>query len=1088
MHAFVPLLFPVGGLAAAARARAATTSAPRWSCSPSSARCCSPPGCRRGCSCSPARRRRCWPPAWSSPAATGWAASPTWLGRRLHRPATAPASRPCHGLYALADGGWWGVGLGASREKWSWLPEAHNDFIFAIIGEELGLPGTLVVLGLFAVLACACYRLVSRTDDFFVRVASAGVMAWLLGQASSTSARSSACCRSIGVPLPLVSAGGSALVTTLFALGMLMSFARNEPGCAEALSTRVGVVRRSLAVLPARRTRSALDDAPDRPRSCWPAAAPPGTCHRCSPWPTACAAATPTCGSPPSAPRPGSRQRLVPARGYPLRTIPKVPFPRRPATDLARLPASMRARRPRGRCGHRRGRRRGRRRLRRLRLDARLPRRPAPAGSPSSSTSRTPARAWPTGSGARMTPYVATTFAVDGAAPRRPWSACRCAARSPGSTATARRATRRWPTSACPTPGPRCWSPAARWARSGSTPPSPRASRPCAPPGVQVLHVSGLGKEFDPAASRRGRALRRRCRTSTAWTSPTPPPTWWSRRAGANTVCELTAVGLPAVYVPLPIGNGEQRVNAADVVAAGGGVLVDDGDVTPAWVDAVLLPLLGDAPRLEAMAAAAAGVGEREADERLADMVRCRSARTKGPPVSTPSTRFDFSADVPAATTLGRVHFIAIGGAGMSGVARVMLARGIPVSGSDAKDSLVLRALAAEGAGVHVGHDAAHVDDVDTVVISSAIRESNVELAAARARGLRVLHRSQALASLMQDRRRVAVAGANGKTTTTSMLTVALQACGADPSFAVGGELAKHGTNAHHGTGDVFVAEADESDGSFLVYRPEVAIVTNVQPDHLDFYGTFEAVQDAYVAFARTVSARRAAGRPAPTTRAPAPWPRSRAPRACASLTYGFAADSRRPARRARRLRAHRRPRSCTRPERPCAACRSASPDGTTCSTPPPRSSPAPPVSARTRPGSSRAWPAFTGTRRRFEPKGEADGVRVVDDYAHNPGKVAAVVETGVEQAAPGRLVVVFQPHLYSRTRDFAGDLAAALSPADVVVVMDVYAAREDPVPGVSGALVADRGRAAAPRPTTSRPGRRPPRRSPASSARATSS
>jgi len=215
--------------------------------------------------------------------------------------------------------------------------------------------------------------------------------------------------------------------------------------------------------------------------------------------------------------------------------------------------------------------------------------------------------------------------------------------------------------------------------------------------------------------------------------------------------------------------------------------------------------------------------------------------------------RFDFTTEVPSAGSLGSVHFIAIGGAGMSGVARVMLAQGIAVSGSDAKESLVLSALAAEGAVVHVGHDASHVAGADTVVISSAIREGNVELREARSRGLRVMHRSQALASVMQGSRKVAVAGANGKTTTTSMLTVALQHCGLDPSFAIGGELAKHGTNAHHGTGDIFVAEADESDGSFLVYRPEVAIVTNVQPDHLDFYGTFEAVQAAYARFAATV-------------------------------------------------------------------------------------------------------------------------------------------------------------------------------------------------------------------------------------------
>jgi cell division protein FtsW len=160
-----------------------------------------------------------------------------------------------HGQYALADGGWWGVGLGASREKWSWLPAAHNDFIFAIIGEELGLPGTLVIIGLFGLLAFACYRLVLRSDDFFVRVATAGVMVWILTQALINIGGVIGLLPVIGIPLPLVSSGGSALMATLIALGMLLSFARGEPGCRHALAARPGVVRRSLAVMPMRRGR-----------------------------------------------------------------------------------------------------------------------------------------------------------------------------------------------------------------------------------------------------------------------------------------------------------------------------------------------------------------------------------------------------------------------------------------------------------------------------------------------------------------------------------------------------------------------------------------------------------------------------------------------------------------------------------------------------------------------------------------------------------------------------------------------------------------------------------------------------------------
>ncbi len=418
------------------------------------------------------------------------------------------------------------------------------------------------------------------------------------------------------------------------------------------------------------------------------------------------------------------------------------------------------------------------------------------------------------------------------------------------------------------------------------------------------------------------------------------------------------------------------------------------------------------------------------------------------------NARFDFRAPVPALDELGRVHFIAIGGAGMSGVARVMLARGCTVSGSDAKDSPVMAALAAEGAEVHVGHDPAHLDGVDTVVISSAIRESNVELATARERGLRVLHRSQALASTMASSRRVAIAGANGKTTTTSMLTVALQHCGADPSFAAGGELAKHGTNAHWGTGDIFVAEADESDGSFLVYRPEVAVVTNVQPDHLDFYGTFDNVKTAYAEFAASVvdGGLLVACHDDPGSLELAESVRAGGHRV---LTYGFSPEADlvlgEPVTRGLLGKTALRDGSgqtwdlrVNIPGRHnllnAAAAFAAATQGL---------------------GQDPALVlqglfSFTGTRRRFEPKGSAAGVSVVDDYAHNPGKVAAVVGTAAELVGDGRLVVVFQPHLYSRTRDFAAEFAAALTPADTVLLMEVYGAREDPIPGVSSALIAD--------------------------------
>lgn len=432
-----------------------------------------------------------------------------------------------------------------------------------------------------------------------------------------------------------------------------------------------------------------------------------------------------------------------------------------------------------------------------------------------------------------------------------------------------------------------------------------------------------------------------------------------------------------------------------------------------------------------------------------------------------PTSRFDYLAPVPSARDLGVVHFVAIGGAGMSGVARVMVAQGIPVTGSDARDSAVVRALAAAGARVWVGHDAPHVEGADTVVISTAIREDNPELAAARADGLRVLHRAQALAATMAGARcRIAVAGANGKTTTTALFAYVLTALGEDPSFVVGGELVGGGPgvmgNARWGGGPHYVVEADESDGSFLVYRPHVAVVTSVQPDHLDYYGTPEVVEQAYRAFVATIPADGllVVCVDDPGAADLGAWARARglrvvgygtSPTAEVRVTGITSAGLRSSA----RLQVGGVDYSLELPlpgdynVRNAAAVVAAAA-----------------VGLGLDPGGVvQALREFPGVRRRFEHQGTERGVDVVDDYAHNPAKVAAVVSTGrrIADERGGRFVAVFQPHLYSRTKDSAAGFGAALAGADVVRVLDVYAAREDPMPGVSGALVAAAVHAVAP-------------------------
>ena len=423
-----------------------------------------------------------------------------------------------------------------------------------------------------------------------------------------------------------------------------------------------------------------------------------------------------------------------------------------------------------------------------------------------------------------------------------------------------------------------------------------------------------------------------------------------------------------------------------------------------------------------------------------------------------PNTPVDASGqgDVPVvlpAEALGTVHFIGIGGAGMSGIARILLARGIPVSGSDVKDSRTLAALRAVGANVHVGHDPAFLGAADTVVVSSAIRDTNAELVAAVARGVRVLPRAAALASVMAGRHGIAVAGTHGKTTTTSMLTVALQRCGADPSFVIGGDLNEAGSGAHHGTGELFVAEADESDGSFLLLSPHLAVVTNVEPDHLDHYLDADAVDAAFAGFIDRVDAAGHVVACADDPGAMRVAEHARG-RGLAVRTYGLdaGADVRIDDLRLSGLESTF---SVVDGGRRLGDVRLVVPGLHNAL------NAVAAVAAATALGQpfgdlAAGLGSFTGARRRFELKGVCGGVRVYDDYAHHPTEIRAVLVAARAAAAGGRVVVAFQPHRYTRTEAFAAELGSALGLADEVVVMEVYAAGEEPIPGATGASVAD--------------------------------
>lgn len=414
-------------------------------------------------------------------------------------------------------------------------------------------------------------------------------------------------------------------------------------------------------------------------------------------------------------------------------------------------------------------------------------------------------------------------------------------------------------------------------------------------------------------------------------------------------------------------------------------------------------------------------------------------------------------------TSLARTHLIGVGGAGMSAIARILTDRGLSVSGSDAKGSQVLTGLAQRGVRTAIGHHPGHLDLLPggptAVVVSTAIRPDNPEVAAARERGIPVVIRAEALAALMVGSRGVCVAGTHGKTSTTSMLTVALRRAGLDPSFAIGGELNESGSGAHQGSGDIFVAEADESDGSFLAFAPHGAIVTNIEPDHLDHHGSAAAYARVFELFVQNIA-------PAGFLIAGADDPgttgllgRIAGPGAPRMLRYGFAADS------DVRILAHT-------PAGPGSVAAIGLPGGATVelTLAVPGAHMLANATAALAAGIELGVPAetmaaglagYTGVRRRFEFKGRAAGVTVYDDYAHHPTEVAAQLAAArlllAGRERPGRLVVVFQPHLYSRTEMFAAEFARSLAAADVVVVLDVYGAREEPRPGVSGRLILDR-------------------------------
>ena len=397
------------------------------------------------------------------------------------------------------------------------------------------------------------------------------------------------------------------------------------------------------------------------------------------------------------------------------------------------------------------------------------------------------------------------------------------------------------------------------------------------------------------------------------------------------------------------------------------------------------------------------------------------------------------------------VHFVGVGGAGMSGIARIMIAVGAQVSGSDLKLNSVTDNLSTLGAKIYQGHSAENLQAVDLMIVSSAIDERNPEVKRAIESGTPIISRAAALALLMNGRRSVAVAGTHGKTTTTSMLTVALQHAAADPSFAIGGMINSSGTNAYLGKSDIFVAEADESDGSFLVYQPFGAIITNIELDHVDNFGTLADIERLFLDFLETIQ-------PGGFIVACNDDPGVRELLSAVKrtdlqiITYG------------KNEAEYLISRIALEPTRSFARLsRNGSVLGELELSVVGEHNILNAVAALAS-GIALGLPAsllmegltsFSGSRRRFELKGEAHGVRVIDDYGHHPTEIRVTLDAARRYAQGGRLIVLFQPHRYTRTEAFSEEFAQALTAADSTFLLEIYAASEEPIPGVSSLRIA---------------------------------
>jgi len=529
-------------------------------------------------------------------------------------------------------------------------------------------------------------------------------------------------------------------------------------------------------------------------------------------------------------------------------------------------------------------------------------------------------------------------------------------------------------------------------------------------------------------------------------------------RAGATTLAEMCAAGLPAVLVPYPYSlDDDQLHNARALADAGGAEVIVQAGLSPEELAAAVEALIYDDDRLARMGEAMKTWARPEAAERLLELVFSvaqadtrRSSRVaeSSPPVEAREKPGGHTVSLPGwEAPWRRCHLVGAGGAGMSAIGHVLLQAGLTVTGSDRSESTTLSSLADAGAEVSVGHAEGRATKADVVVASSAIPSDNVELMEAKKSGVPVIDRGEAVARLMTGRRTIAISGTHGKTSTAAMTASILEREGADPTYVVGASLAGHRAGGRLGRGEWGVVEADEAFGSFLLLDPAVALVTNVDADHLDFYGGMDGLLEAFRRFASRATQcvvycvdDPRAGEVAGSAEVP-------------SVSYGLSAEAEVRAEAVEWDAQGSRFDLLVRGE---AVGRATIALGGPHYVQNALGAAAAAIAAGVDPeGAIRGLSAFKGVSRRFERKGTLNGADLVDDYGHHPREIEAALQVA-GKGAYRRVVAVFQPHLFSRTMALSRELGSSLTSADVVVVTDIDGAREEPVPGVSGKWVAD--------------------------------